>query len=125
MTKRAVCVGINDYSARSDCGNLVGARPDAEAWAQCLSDGFDFDSAKVTVLKDGSATRSAVISAIGNMLKQSDAGDVACFFFSGHGGRDQAADGATWVESICCADADAISPTRISTLSPRRSNHPA
>jgi hypothetical protein len=104
MTKRAVCVGINDYSARSDCSNLNGARPDAEAWAQCLSDGFDFDPAKVTVLKDGAASRSAVMSAIGNMLKQSDAGDVACFFFSGHGGRDQSSDGSTWVESICCAD---------------------
>lgn len=105
MTKRAVCVGINDYSARNDCSNLVGARPDAEAWAQCLSDGFDFDPAKVSVLKDGGATRSAVMAALKNMLDQSGAGDVACFFFSGHGGRYQSSDGSTWLESICCADA--------------------
>lgn len=105
MTKRAVCVGINDYSARSDCANLNGARPDAEAWAQTLSDGFDFDPAKVVVLKDGAATRQAVMGAITTMLGQSGAGDVACFFFSGHGGRFASADGSIWYESICCADA--------------------
>lgn len=104
MVKRAVCVGINDYSGRDDCSNLNGARPDAEAWAQTLADAFLFDSANVVTLTDTSANRDAVLSALTTMLNQSGAGDVACFFFSGHGGRYQSADQSTWYESICCAD---------------------
>ncbi len=105
MVKRAVCVGINDYSGRTDCQTLPDARPDGEAWAQTLPDAFGFDAANVTLLTDGSATRSAVLGALTAMLNQSDAGDVACFFFAGHGGRGVAADGTTYYESICCADA--------------------
>ena len=52
MTKRAVCVGINDYSARSDCVTLPDARPDGEAWAQLLVDAFAFDADKVTLITD-------------------------------------------------------------------------
>jgi len=105
MVKRAVCVGLNDYSARTDCQSLPDARPDGEAWAQVLPDAFGFDAANVTLLTDAGATRSAVLSAITTMLNQSGAGDVACFFFAGHGGRGPSADGKTYYESICCADA--------------------
>src|SRR5215471_2629817 len=52
MTKRAVCAGINDYSARSDCVTLPDARPDGEAWAQLLVDAFVFDADKVTLITD-------------------------------------------------------------------------
>src|SRR5215469_10806917 len=104
MTKRAVCVGINDYSARSDCVTLPDARPDGEAWAQLLVDAFSFDADKVTLITDKNASRQAVLSALSTMLRQSAAGDVACFFFAGHGGRNRLADG-TYFETICCADA--------------------
>ncbi len=87
MVKRAVCVGINDYSARDDCATLPDARPDGEAWAQVLQDAFLFEASNVTLLTDASASRSAVLAAITNMLSQSDAGDVPCFFFAGPGGR--------------------------------------
>jgi len=104
MTKRAVCVGINDYSARNDCVTLPDARPDGEAWAQLLVDAFTFDADKVTLITDKNASRQAVLSALSTMLRQSAAGDVACFFFAGHGGRNRLADG-TYFETICCADA--------------------
>src|SRR5215472_14893005 len=68
MTKRAVCVGINDYSARSDCVTLPDARPDGEAWAQLLVDGFVFDADKVTLITDKNASRQAVLSALSTML---------------------------------------------------------
>jgi Caspase domain len=104
MTKRAVCGVINDYSARSDCVTLPDARPDGEAWAQLLVDAFAFDADKVTLITDKNASRQAVLSALQTMLLQSGAGDVACFFFAGHGGRSRLADG-TYFETICCADA--------------------
>jgi Caspase domain len=104
MTKRAVCIGINDYSARSDCVTLPDARPDGEAWAKLLVDAFAFDGDKVTLITDKDASRQAVLSALQTMLRQSSAGDVACLFFAGHGGRSRLADG-TYYETICCADA--------------------
>ena len=105
MTKRAICVGINDYSARNDCHNLGDARQDGEAFAALLPDAFGFDPGDVTLLTDGKATRQAVLAELGAMLKKSIAGDVACLFFAGHGGRGPAGDGSTYYESICCADA--------------------
>jgi hypothetical protein len=104
MTKRAICVGINDYSARTDCATLPDARPDGEAWAQLLPDAFGFDAGNVRLITDRSASRQAVLSALTDILRQSGPGDVACFFFAGHGGRSQLADG-TYYETICCADA--------------------
>jgi len=105
MTKRAVCVGINDYSGRTDCKSLPDARPDAEAWRSMLSDAFGFDASEVTLITDRRATRSVVLSALTSVLGKSEAGDVACFFFAGHGGRGTSSDGSTYYESICCADA--------------------
>ncbi len=117
MVKRALCVGINDYSARSDCVVLPDARPDAEAWRALLTDAFLFDAANVSLLTDRDASRQTVLSALTRMLGQSDAGDVACFFFAGHGGRGIASDGSTYYESICCADAGGdITDTEINSL---------
>jgi hypothetical protein len=117
MTKRAICVGINDYSARSDCPSLGDARQDGEAFAALLPDAFGLDSADITLLTDGKATRQAVLAALGTMLKKSGAGDVACLFFAGHGGRGPAGDGSTYYESICCADAGGdITDTEINAM---------
>lgn len=105
MVQRALCIGINDYSARSDCPSLPDARPDAESWKGLLTDAFNFDAANIALLTDGAATRQAVLATLTELLKQSDAGDVVCFFFAGHGGRGSGGDGSTYYESICCADA--------------------
>jgi hypothetical protein len=116
MTKRAVCIGINDYSARSDCATLPDARPDGESWAALLPDGFGFDAGGITLLTDAAANRQAVLNAVKSMLTQSAAGDVACLFFAGHGGRGKSGDGA-WYESICCADAGGdITDTELNAL---------
>jgi len=103
MTKRAVCVGINNYSARG-YNTLNASLKDAAGWAKVLVDAFGYDASNITSLTDGAATRQAVLSAVTTMLNQSAAGDVACFYFSGHGSRSQSADASTWYEGICCAD---------------------
>ena len=116
MAKRAICVGINDYSARSDCATLPDARQDGEAWAQLLPNAFSVDPGSITLITDGNASRQTVLSALTNMLQQSAPGDVACFFFAGHGGRSQLSDG-TYFETICCADAGGdISDQEINSL---------
>ena len=103
MTKRALCVGINDYSLRPRFNSLPDARQDGEAWAALLPDAFGFDAANVTLLTDQNATRQSVMAALTTMLRQSEAGDVACYFHAGHGGRSNDGNGG-YFETICCAD---------------------
>jgi hypothetical protein len=68
---------------------------------------FGFDTADITTLTDGSATRDAVLSALGNLVGASAPGDVACLYFSGHGSIEPAdpADDACqrFYESMCTA----------------------
>jgi hypothetical protein len=91
MTHRAVIAGVNDYSGQTSLppgwsvGNLNRSLDDADAMNNLLSQSF---GATVTAsLTDGAATRDAILGAINDMLAASEAGDVATFFFSGHGGR--------------------------------------
>lgn len=95
MAKRALVVGINDYSNWNAGVNINGmtlsahnlsfCNADADSFAQVLTDGFLFD--RVKVLKNSQATSTAVLEGIKNMLAASAPGDVMCFYFSGHGGR--------------------------------------
>ncbi len=103
MVKRALCVGINDYSLRPRFNSLPDARQDGEAWAALLPDAFGFDAANITLLTDQNATRQRVMDALTTMLNQSDAGDVVCYFHAGHGGRSSDGSGG-YYETICCAD---------------------
>ncbi len=87
MTKRAVVVGINNYTGIDPTGqsNLNACVADAQSVAQLLSSSFGFDPADVTTILDTSATRSALIAALTTMTNASQAGDVAFFYYSGHG----------------------------------------
>jgi caspase domain-containing protein len=95
MAKRALVAGINDYSnwsAGVQVGSMTVTAPslnccdaDADSFGQLLTDGFIFD--EVTVLKDSQATSQAILDGIKKILTNSTAGDVMCFYFSGHGGR--------------------------------------
>ena len=66
-------------------GNLGCCLADVQSMQGLLKDAFLFD--QVTVLTDAAATRDAIIAAIRDMLAASSSGDVACFVYSGHGGR--------------------------------------
>ena len=90
MTKRAVIVGINDYSnqlptAYFSWPNLGGCLADAASMESLLRDAFIFD--ETTTLTDAQATRDEILTALRTMLDVSIAGDVAAFCYAGHGGR--------------------------------------
>jgi hypothetical protein len=91
MTHRAVIVGVNDYSGQASLppgwsvGNLNRSLADVDAMNNLLS--RSFGATVGASLTDGAATRDAILGAINDMLSASAAGDVATFFFSGHGGR--------------------------------------
>ena len=79
MSKRALCVGINDYPGAD--ADLAGCINDADDWASFLgSRGYD-----VGVLANGQATKSAILSSIQVLLKSLKAGDTAVLQYSGHG----------------------------------------
>jgi hypothetical protein len=50
-----------------------------------LESAFLFD--QINVLTDAAATHDAIYQSIQGMLAASAPGDVACFVYSGHGGR--------------------------------------
>jgi hypothetical protein len=91
MSKRAVVAGVNDYSTQTSLppgwsvGNLSCCVADAQSMRALLQDAFLFD--EVNVLTDAAASRDAIIQSINEMLAASGPGDVACFVYSGHGGR--------------------------------------
>ncbi len=101
-TKRALCVGINEYK-RSPLGGCVN---DARKWARTLADlGFSSD-----VLTDGDATRQGILDALQRLIQGAEPGDVLIFQYAGHGTQvrdldgDELDDGKD--ESLCPIDID-------------------
>jgi metacaspase-1 len=79
MTKRALCVGINDYPGTNS--DLSGCVNDAKDWSQELqSRGYE-----VTTLLDKQAKRQALVDALTDLVSNTHAGDSLVFTFSGHG----------------------------------------
>ncbi|GGN82621.1 hypothetical protein GCM10010112_60190 [Actinoplanes lobatus] len=105
----ALLVGINEYKAvapnLSGCVNDVEA---AEAHVRAtLAPGVRLEA---LILRDGEATREAVIAAFRSHLGQAGPDDVALFWFSGHGSDAEAPDWAEGLEAsgrvqtLVCAD---------------------
>lgn len=99
--RRALLVGINDYTAsRSsarprltappprDWPNLGGAVNDVGAIKEMLGLLYDFDERDIITLTDQNATRSAILKALEQHLAGPAAkGDVLLFYFAGHGSQ--------------------------------------
>lgn len=102
-TRRALCVGINDYPTAP----LSGCVADVEMWNSTLSAaGF-----AVTRLINARATRNAIVGMLEKMVATSQRGDVLVFQFSGHGtqvpdldGDEARGDSPGLDEAICPFD---------------------
>ena len=55
MTKKALCIGINDYPYLGN--DLRGCLNDANSWAKLLIDHYDFQAADVKLVLDNQATK--------------------------------------------------------------------
>lgn len=86
MTKRAVIVGVNDYSVQG-FNSLRFCVPDAASFYHLLQDAFLFDPQDMFYLVDANATSSRIRRTLRYVLTISQPGDVVCFYYSGHGGR--------------------------------------
>ena len=79
MTKKALCIGINDYPGTGS--DLAGCINDAHDWAAELTRrGF-----AVTHLLDSQATKGAMSDAIRGLIAGTGAGDSLVITYSGHG----------------------------------------
>ncbi|WP_153160308.1 caspase family protein [Zoogloea sp. 1C4] len=79
MTKKALCIGINDYPGTQN--DLNGCVNDANDWAAALAArGF-----AVTKLLDAQATKAAMVSAMSGLISGAAKGDTVVITYSGHG----------------------------------------
>lgn len=104
----ALLVGINKYRANISwkLGGCVNDITDVEEYL-----GVSVPSAKVRKLCDEQATRDSVIEGFRRHLGQARQGDVALFWFSGHGSRWRvpphlwhSEDDGVWMQSLVCVD---------------------
>jgi hypothetical protein len=79
MTKRALCIGINNYPGTGQ--DLDGCVNDATDWAAELTE-RDF---AVTTLFDRAATKKRMLAAIRTLVESTARGDVGVITYGGHG----------------------------------------
>ncbi len=96
-TLYALCVGINDYQYVPKLGGCV---PDATnvynyLKSTCANTDFKFDA---VILTDSDATKANVVKNFQEHLGKAKKGDVAVFYFSGHG-AEEGADEVFWSAS--------------------------
>ncbi|MGH9972093.1 MAG: caspase family protein [Pyrinomonadaceae bacterium] len=105
MTKKALCVGINDYPFGEE-NDLRGCRNDANDWARLLKKHFDFTD--VRQLLDADATKANIVSGLEALLRGAQAGDVLVFTNASHGTylADTDGDEPKYDEAICPHDTD-------------------
>ncbi|HEX8142628.1 MAG TPA: caspase family protein [Pyrinomonadaceae bacterium] len=105
MTKKALCVGVNDYPFGQD-NDLRGCVNDANDWARMLKEHYDFTD--IQQLLDAKATKANIISGLKNLLKGAKAGDVLVFTNASHGTyqAETGGDEANYDEAICPYDTD-------------------
>jgi len=98
--KRAVLVGINDYTASRlpaaaappppdrDWQNLDGAVRDVEVLRALLVSRYGFQPANIAVLTDQQATGAAILDALDrDLVRPAKKNDVIFFYYSGHGSQ--------------------------------------
>jgi hypothetical protein len=103
-TKRALCVGINDYPYEGN--DLNGCVNDAKAWANILIKGYGFAKEDVTILLDSKATRKTILESLEDLLTGVKPGDTLVFTNSSHGSYvvDDSGDEEKYDEIICPYD---------------------
>jgi hypothetical protein len=122
MAKRAVLVGVDDYSTQFPDGssNLAGCVADASSMYYLLTQAFGFDPSQTWYYADADASRDNILTALRYITSVSEPGDTACWFYAGHGARlradpaDPASD--TYYEAIVPASGDWITDWEVSSI---------
>ncbi len=105
MTKKALCVGINDYPF-GEANDLRGCVNDANDWANLLRKHYDFTDVKQ--LLDADATKANILAGLKDLLAGAADNDVLVFTNASHGTylADDDGDEPKFDEAICPHDTD-------------------
>jgi len=82
----ALLVGVNHYKSKR-ISNLNGCENDVDLWVDYLKGQFQ-DDIQITSLKSQEATRENIVEGFQSHLNQAKDGELAFFYFSGHGCRE-------------------------------------
>jgi metacaspase-1 len=104
MSKKALCVGINDYPY--DGNDLNGCVNDAKAWAGLLVEHYGFAGNDVRLMLDSEATKVNILSFLKDMVTGAKPGDMLVFTNSSHGTyvEDKNGDEEMYDEAMCPYD---------------------
>lgn len=83
MSKKALCVGINDYP--NPRYSLKGCVNDVYGFSQLMEKQYGFSSNDFTFLINEAATAARIRQELSALLKNAVRGDVLVFYFAGHG----------------------------------------
>lgn len=101
MTKKAFCVGINDYPYHGY--DLKGCVNDVLGWSDLLINHFDFPRSNIKIITDSEATKRNIIKGIKALLTGARSGDILVFVNASHGSYvvDTSGDEEKYDEVIC------------------------
>lgn len=108
-TLRAVLVGVDEYE-RSDIPPLHGCVNDVALVRTILKECLGVPNEDIRVVVNQRATKDSILHRLQRMLRASEPGDVAFFYFSGHGSQIRDRDGDELTDAldevICPYDMD-------------------
>lgn len=100
--RRALLIGINDYSASTlgtrprvplpsgrDWPNLSGALNDIRAMQEMLVLLYGFENGDVVTLTDQAATRQGILQSIRQLVRNARKGDEVFVYYAGHGSQQR------------------------------------
>jgi len=88
MSIYAFCVGIDNYAG--DVPNLSGCENDIRRFSSLIKKKYRVSSDHIKICLSKQATKTAVVDGVKNHLGQAEAGDIALFYYSGHGSQERA-----------------------------------
>jgi uncharacterized caspase-like protein len=91
-----LAIGIDRY-ADPDISDLRNAVRDVQDIAALLQSHYGFQPGQVRLLTDAGASRSGIITAIDQLIREVQPGDNALILFSGHGWLDGVRNQGFWI----------------------------
>ncbi len=92
--KRALLIGVNDYTKGPDDWDLRGCENDVLMTSELLATKFGFPEENIKVLLSAEATAQNITSAIEDwLISDTEPEDIVYFHFSGHGSQARDLDG--------------------------------
>lgn len=106
----ALLVGINEYHPKSSVKNLKGCVNDVNAMDAFLKKNYKHLKPDIKQVLNQDATRENLIKKFRSQLSQAKAGDIAMFYYSGHGSHEKTSeefetfDSKNQNETLVCHD---------------------